>query len=158
MLLLMMDLKSPHLVITLRNANNVLPSLRRRLKQLMRGKAMRSTTWAKKRRLNQRESATHARKGDTWHSCPLGNNSKPISIDDNVVLRKDGNGTSLVAIAKHPTTHTKAMPKYIAPNLRRPKLAWVPSKSGWMCRYHGIGGLIPWRYYCSSYVESSIEA
>ena len=46
---------------------SVLPSLRRRHKQFMRGKAMRSITWAKKRRLKQRESATHAEKGDTWH-------------------------------------------------------------------------------------------
>jgi hypothetical protein len=64
------------------------------------------------------------------NSCPLGKNSKPISIDDNIILRKDGNGTSLVAIAKYPTIHTKAMPKYVAPNLRGPKLVWVPSKSG----------------------------
>jgi len=64
------------------------------------------------------------------NSCPLGNNSKPISIDDNIMLRKDGNGTSMVAIAKHPATHTKAMPKYVvAHNLRGPKLVWVPSKS-----------------------------
>ena len=62
------------------------------------------------------------------NSCPLGNNSKHILIVDNNVLRKDGNGTSLVAIAKHPATHTKAMPKYVAPNLRGPKLVWVPSK------------------------------
>jgi hypothetical protein len=64
------------------------------------------------------------------YSCPLGNNSKHISIDDNIVLRKNGNGTSLVAIAKHPTIHTKVMPKYVVPNLRGPKLVWVPSKSG----------------------------
>jgi hypothetical protein len=63
------------------------------------------------------------------NSCPLGNNSKPISIDDNIVLRKDGNGTSMVAIAKHLATHTKAFPKYIAPNSRGRKLVWVPSKS-----------------------------
>ncbi|KAG0525323.1 hypothetical protein BDA96_06G046000 [Sorghum bicolor] len=69
-------------------------------------------------------------RGHMAHSCPLGNNSKPISIDDNTTLRKDGNGTSMVAIAKHPATHTKAMPKYVAPNLRGPKLVWVPSKSG----------------------------
>jgi hypothetical protein len=25
------------------------------------------------------------------------------------------------------------LPKYVAPNLRGPKLVWVPSKSGWMC-------------------------
>ena len=62
-------------------------------------------------------------------SCPLGNSPKPISIDDSM-LRKDGNGTSLVAIAKHPATHTKALPKYVAPNLRGPKIVWVPSKSG----------------------------
>ena len=46
------------------------------------------------------------------------------------MLRKDGNGTSMVAIAKHPTTHTKALPKHVAPNLRGPKIVWVPSKSG----------------------------
>ncbi|OQU83462.1 hypothetical protein SORBI_3005G120301 [Sorghum bicolor] len=69
-------------------------------------------------------------RGHMAHSCPLGNNSKPILIDDNTMLRKDGNGTSMVAIAKHPATHTKAMPKYVAPNLRGPKLVWVPSKSG----------------------------
>jgi hypothetical protein len=63
------------------------------------------------------------------NSCPLGKNSKPISIDDNIMLRKDGNGTSLVAIAKHHAIHTKAMPKYVAPNLRGPKLVWVPSKN-----------------------------
>ena len=46
------------------------------------------------------------------------------------MLRKDGNDTSMVAIAKHPAIHTKAMPKYVAPNLRGPKLVWVPSNSG----------------------------
>ena len=64
------------------------------------------------------------------HSCPLGNNLKPISIIDNVVLRNDGNGTLLVAIAKYPIIHTKAMPKYVVPNLRGPKYIWVLSKSG----------------------------
>ncbi|KAG0550253.1 hypothetical protein BDA96_01G323600 [Sorghum bicolor] len=69
-------------------------------------------------------------RGHMAHSCPLGNNSKAISIDDNTMLRKDGNGTSMVAIAKHSATHTKAMLRYVAPNLRGPKLVWVPSKSG----------------------------
>ncbi|OQU77591.1 hypothetical protein SORBI_3009G072366 [Sorghum bicolor] len=69
-------------------------------------------------------------RGHMAYSCPLGNNSKPISIDDNTMLRKDGDGTSTVAIAKHPAIHTKASPKYVAPNLRGPKLVWVPSKSG----------------------------
>jgi hypothetical protein len=64
------------------------------------------------------------------HSCPLGNTPKPILINDDSMLRKDSNGTSLVAIAKHPATHTKAMPKHIAPNLRESKLVWVPSKNG----------------------------
>ena len=64
------------------------------------------------------------------HSRLLGNSPRPISIDDNSILRKDGNGTSLVVIVKHPATHTKAMPKYVAPNLRGSKLVWVPSKSG----------------------------
>jgi hypothetical protein len=36
----------------------------------------------------------------------------------------------MVAIAKHPATHTKALSKYVAPNLRGPKLVWVPSKGG----------------------------
>ena len=39
-------------------------------------------------------------KGTHGYSCPLGNNSKPISIDANIMLRKDGNGTSFVTIAK----------------------------------------------------------
>ena len=60
----------------------------------------------------------------------LGNNSKPISFNDHDVLRKDDNGTSMVALAKYPATHTKALPKYVAPNLRGPKIVWVPSKSG----------------------------
>ena len=60
------------------------------------------------------------------HSCPVGNSPKPISNDANTMLRKDGNGTSLVAIAKYPATHTKALPKYVAPNLRGPKLVCVP--------------------------------
>ncbi|KAG0532940.1 hypothetical protein BDA96_04G148600 [Sorghum bicolor] len=69
-------------------------------------------------------------RGHMAYSCPLGNSSKPISIDNHNLLRKDVDGTSTVAIAKHPATHTKAMPKYVAPNLRGPKLVWVPSKSG----------------------------
>jgi hypothetical protein len=69
-------------------------------------------------------------RGHIADSCPLGNTSKPISIVDNNVLRKNGDDTSMVAIAKHPATHTKAIPKYVAPNLRGPKLVWVPSKSG----------------------------
>ena len=48
------------------------------------------------------------------YSCPLGNNSKPISIDANIMFRKDGNGTSFVTIAKHPAIHTKASPNYVA--------------------------------------------
>jgi hypothetical protein len=64
------------------------------------------------------------------HSYPLGNTPKPISIDDDSMLMKDGNGTLLVKIVKHPAIHTKAMPKYVAPNLRGPKLVWVASKGG----------------------------
>ena len=69
-------------------------------------------------------------RGHMAHSCPLGNSSKPISIDNHNMLREDGDGTSIVAIAKHPAIHTKASPKYVAPNLRGPKLVWVPSKGG----------------------------
>jgi hypothetical protein len=64
--------------------------------------------------------------GHMANSYPLGNTPKSISIDNDSMLRKDGNGTSLVAITKHPAIHTKAMPKYVAPNLRGPKLVWVP--------------------------------
>ena len=60
--------------------------------------------------------------GHMAHSCPLSNTPKPIPIDDNSMLRKDGNGTSLVALTKHPAIHTKAMPKYVTSNLRGPKL------------------------------------
>ena len=69
-------------------------------------------------------------RGHMAYSCPLGNNYKPISIDANIMLRKDGNGTSFVTIAKHPAIHSKALPKYVAPNLRGPNLVWVPSKRG----------------------------
>ena len=69
-------------------------------------------------------------KGHMARSCPLGNNSKSISIDDTNMLRKDGDGTSMVTIVKHPASHTKASPKYVAPNLKGLKLVWIPSKSG----------------------------
>ena len=69
-------------------------------------------------------------RGHMAHSCPLGNTPKPILINDDSMLRKGGNGTSMVAIAKYPAIHTKAMPKYVAPNLRGLKLVGVPSKSG----------------------------
>ncbi|KAG2633836.1 hypothetical protein PVAP13_2NG232903 [Panicum virgatum] len=68
--------------------------------------------------------------GHMAYSCLLGKNSKPISIDANIVLRKDGNSTSFVTIAKHLAIHTKALPKYVVPNLRGPNLVWVPSKRG----------------------------
>ena len=98
-------------------------------------------------------------RGHIAHSCPLGNTPKPISIDDDSMLRKDGNGTSLVAIAKHPATHTKALPKYVAPNFERTQTSLGTIKK-WMnvYRYHGIGGLIQLFSYCPSYVELSIEA
>ncbi|OQU91936.1 hypothetical protein SORBI_3001G261589 [Sorghum bicolor] len=86
---------------------------------------------SKEEKAQSRRSCYLCRKrGHMAHSCPLVNNSKPISIDNHNMLRKDDDGTSMVAIAKHPATHTKAMPKYVAPNLRGPKLVWVPSKSG----------------------------
>ena len=79
-----------------------------------------------KKTQSKRKCCSCRERGHMAYSCPLGNNCKPILIVDNNVLRKDGNGTSMVAIAKHPTTHTKALPKYVAPNLRGPKLIWVP--------------------------------
>jgi hypothetical protein len=51
------------------------------------------------------------------------------------------------------------MPKYVAPNLRGPKLVWVPSKSGWLIvGTIGIEDLIQLISYWSSYVESIYEA
>ena len=50
----------------------------------------------------KRKCYSYRKRGHMAYSCPLGDISKPISIVDNNVLRKDGNGTSLVAIAKHP--------------------------------------------------------
>ena len=64
------------------------------------------------------------------NSYPLGNTPKPILIDNDSMLRKDDDDTSMVAIAKYFATHTKAMSKYVAPKLGGPKLVWVPSKSG----------------------------
>ena len=79
--------------------------------------------------LSNEENAQQKRKcyscrerGHMAHSCPLGKTSKPISIHNDIVLRKDENGTSKVTITNHPATHTKALPKYVAPNLRGPKL------------------------------------
>jgi hypothetical protein len=90
-----------------------------------------------KHHMNKKERAQSKRKcyscqetGHMAHSCPLGNAPKPILIDDDSMLRKDGHGVSLVIIVKHFATRTKALPKYISPNLRGPKLVWVPSKSG----------------------------
>ena len=99
-------------------------------------------------------------RGHMAYSCPLGNNSKPISIDANIMLRKDGNGTSFVTIAKHPAIHTKALPKYVAPNLRGPNLVWVPSKRGWMCLgTKGIGGLIQIKFiFLILWLNQGIEA
>ena len=97
----------------------------------MRGKAMRNKYKSKEEKaLTKRNCYSCRKRGHMANSYPLGNTSKPISINDDSMLRKDGDGTSLVSIAKHPTIHTKAMPKYVASNLRGPKLVWVPSKSG----------------------------
>jgi hypothetical protein len=41
-------------------------------------------------------------KGHMAHSCPLGNTLKPISIDDDSMLRKDGNDTSLLQLQNIP--------------------------------------------------------
>jgi hypothetical protein len=81
---------------------------------------------------SKRKCYSYWKRGHMSHSFPLGNTPKPISFNDDSMLRKNGNGTLFFAIAKHPATHTKALPKYLAPNLRGPKLVWVPSKSGSM--------------------------
>ena len=69
-------------------------------------------------------------RGHMAYSCPLGKTSKPISIDDDYMLRKDDNGTSMIGITKHPTIHAKVLPKHVAPYLRGSNLVWVPSKRG----------------------------
>jgi len=72
------------------------------------------------------------------------------------MLRKDDNGTSMVAIAKHPAIHAKALPKYVAPNLRGPKLVWVPSKSGWLCLgTMALEAWFNWFYLIHHVIESS---
>jgi hypothetical protein len=86
--------------------------------------------------LTKRKCYSCQERGHMTHSCPLGNTPKPISIDDDFMLRKDGNGTSLVAIAKHLATHTKAMPKYVAPNLRTQTSLGTIKKWIIDCRYH----------------------
>ena len=90
-----------------------------------------------KHQMSMKEKAQQKRRcylcrerGHMAYSCSLGKTSQPISIDDDYMLRKDDNGTSMVAIAKHLAIHAKALPKYVAPNLRGPKLVWVLSKSG----------------------------
>ncbi|KAG0549641.1 hypothetical protein BDA96_01G272500 [Sorghum bicolor] len=97
------------------------------IKQLRQGNEKQHMSKEEKAQ-SKRSCYLSRKRGHMAHSCPLGNNFKPISIDNHNMLRKDGDGTSMVAITRHPTTHTKAMPKYVAPNLRGPKLVWVPSK------------------------------
>ena len=43
----------------------------------------------KEKALTKRNCYSCRKRGHMANSCPLGNNSKPISIDDNIVLRKD---------------------------------------------------------------------
>jgi hypothetical protein len=45
---------------------------------------------------SKRKCCSCREKGHMAHSCPLGNTPKPISIDDDSMLRKDGNDTSLL--------------------------------------------------------------
>ena len=77
---------------------------------------------------SKRKCYSYRERGHMAHSCPLGNTPKPTLIDDDSMLNKDGNDISLVEIIKHSTIQTKTLPKYVAPNLRGPKLVWVPSK------------------------------
>jgi hypothetical protein len=46
---------------------------------------------------SKRKSYSCWENGHMAHSCPLGNTPKIISIVDDSMLRKDGNGISLVA-------------------------------------------------------------
>jgi hypothetical protein len=86
-------------------SRSVLPSLRKRLKQLMRGKAMESNTSKEEKAQSKRKCCSCRERGHMANSHPLGNTPKPISIDANIMLRKNGNGTSLVAIAKNIPLH-----------------------------------------------------
>ena len=56
-------------------------------------------------------------------SCLKGSIRKPSSIHDNNLLRKDGNGTGKVTIAK-----VIWVPKHELTNMRGPNGGWVPSK------------------------------
>ena len=54
----------------------------------------------------------------------------------------------LVLQKENSAIHTKAMPKYVASNMRGPKLVWVPSKSGWIC----VGTMVMEIWFkCNSY-------
>ena len=62
-----------------------------------------------KHQMSKKEKAQQKRRcylcrerGHMAYSCPLGNNSKLISIDANIVLRKDGNSNSFVTIENIP--------------------------------------------------------
>ena len=51
---------------------------------------------------SKRKCYSYRETGHMANSCPLGNIPKPISINNDSMHRKDGNGTSMVAIAKYP--------------------------------------------------------
>ena len=71
----------------------------------------------KEKAQSKRKCYSYRKRGHMARLCSLDNIPKPISVDNDSMLRKDANGTSLVLIVKHPAIHTKAMPKYVAPNL-----------------------------------------
>ena len=47
---------------------------------------------------SKRKCYSYQKMGHMEHSCPLGNTPKPILIDDDSMLRKDGNGNSLLQL------------------------------------------------------------
>jgi hypothetical protein len=54
----------------------------------------------KKKAQNIRTCYTCREKAHMANQCPKGNSPKPISIDENIMLRKDGNGTSNIMLMK----------------------------------------------------------
>ena len=54
-------------------------------------------------------ASKYSPKGNFAKNCPKGNKPKPSSINENYLLRKDGNGTMKVTIANHYHVHAKAI-------------------------------------------------
>jgi hypothetical protein len=81
-------------------------ALRYPTKLKKKGQATHERQGNEKHHMSKEEKAQSKRKcyscrerGHMGNSCPLGNTPKPISINDDSMLRKNGNDTSMVVIA-----------------------------------------------------------